>query len=68
MNSLIKEQRALRQPLERRRPAPNVRVMGDDVYTGKNGEKTLRTTHFGTYFSFTAYSFWRWFGMGYVVN
>ena len=24
MNSLIKEQRALRQPLERRRPAPNV--------------------------------------------
>ena len=59
-NSLIKEQRALRQPPERCRPAPNVRVMGDDVYTGENGKKQhsllilVPTTHiphtpFGTH-------------------
>ena len=38
--------------------------MGDDVYTGKNGEKTALTTHFGTYYSYTAYAFWHTFGMG----
>ena len=61
--SLIKEQRALRQALERRRPAPNVRVMGDEVYTEKNGEKTVPPTHFGTYYSYTAYTFCHTFGM-----